>query len=468
MLRRSSIVLWAVALALVVVLFAAAFLAESGLVIVSGWGVACPGFDLYDEVGMVLQPLAMVPQPVIVLVGFGLWLLLVRTGSPRWGRAVGWLTGLGLTWGSLMTLGFAAVDLAVEAECARSWAPFFALDGFALWNACDVLAGVLILVAVRVPGTRRRGWISRTAAAAVAVLLLLSLQTGDAALGKATWPGDESCDRWHLGYGSRPVSRADREQAFVCVVRRETYVLPRALGDRTDSELVALGRNLCRASMRADPGEIERLRARTGVDVAGVGTTQALALLCPEVDAREQAERQRQDAENDAFNATAKERCATGPPRRPRIRPAVRGTAPVWSDFGAVTAVENEDWNGASLDKAFGNDLVGAVDGEVSVLTADEAMHVCVTVEGYGRRPPVERAGWEKVVEIGYTSPTGELSTWEDETFPDPLVKGPGRYRIRVHVRGSAAALEEDGDARQRFLVMVYPGESRGTVVLKK
>ncbi|MGW4469946.1 hypothetical protein ACWENQ_09755 [Nonomuraea sp. NPDC004354] len=466
MLRRSSIVLWAVALVLIVVREGAAFLAEPGLAIIAGQ--PCPGFDLHGEVGMALLPLAVVPQPVIVLTGFGLWLLLMRRRSPRWGRAVGWLTGFGLTWGSLMTLGFAAVDLAVDAECARSWAPFFALDGFALWNACDVLAGVLILVAVRVPRTRPRGRIARAAVAAASGLLLLALHNGDGVVGKVTQADAEGCGRWRLSYGDQPVSRADRERAFVCVARREEYVVPRTFAERPDAELVAFGRSLCRASMRADPGEIERLRARTGVDVAGFGTTQALALLCPEVDAREQAERQRQDAENDAFNATAKERCATGPPHRPRIRPAVRGTAPVWSDFGAVTAVENEDWNGASLDKAFGNDLVGAVDGEVSVLTADEAMHVCVTVEGYGRRPPVERAGWEKVVEIGYTSPTGELSTWEDETFPDPLVKGPGRYRIRVHVRGSAAALEEDGDARQRFLVMVYPGESRRTVVLKK
>lgn len=177
------------------------------------------------------------------------------------------------------------------------------------------------------------------------------------------------------------------------VTAHVTAIITRAVGagfrDLPDAELVAFGRRLCGASMRADPKELERLRGETGVTV-GIETTQALTLLCPEVD-------------------------------------------------------------------------------ELTILTADEAMHVCVTVEGYGTRPLVEREGWEKVVEIGYTSPKGERTHWAEAAadLPNPLVKGPGRYRVRVHMRGADAAMKDDGDARQRFLVMIFPGSSRRTEILR-
>jgi hypothetical protein len=51
--------------------------------------------------------------------------------------------------------------------------------------------------------------------------------------------------------------------------------------------------------------------------------------------------------------------------------------------------------------------------------------------------------------------------------YPDLAIHGAGRYRVRVHMRGAKAALADDGDARQAFLVTVYPGASRRIQVLR-
>ncbi|MFD1538769.1 hypothetical protein [Nonomuraea guangzhouensis] len=115
--------------------------------------------------------------------------------------------------------------------------------------------------------------------------------------------------------------------------------------------------------------------------------------------------------------------------------------------------------------------MVGATPGDLTILTADTDKHICVAVEAYNKRPPVEVEGWEKVVEVGYQSTTGEMVFTDDEgevveELPDLAIHGAGRYRVRVHMRGAKAALAEDGDARQAFLVIVYPGVSRRTQVL--
>jgi hypothetical protein len=126
----------------------------------------------------------------------------------------------------------------------------------------------------------------------------------------------------------------------------------------------------------------------------------------------------------------------------------------------------------SSLDRALVNKVVGAAPGDLTILTADTDTHVCVAVEAYEKRPPVEVEGWEKVVEVGYKSTDGEMVFLDEEGeveegLPDLAIHDAGRYRVRVHMRGAKAALADDGDARQAFLVIVYPGASKGTVVLR-
>jgi hypothetical protein len=121
--------------------------------------------------------------------------------------------------------------------------------------------------------------------------------------------------------------------------------------------------------------------------------------------------------------------------RRPPTRPSLQGRATVWVGASGMLTVLEDGWDDVyptALTRAFANKVVGATPGDLTILTADTDTHVCVAVEAYDKRPPVEVEG-----------------------------------RVRVHMRGAKAALADDGDARQAFLVIVYPGASERTMVLR-
>ena len=44
------------------------------------------------------------------------------------------------------------------------------------------------------------------------------------------------------------------------------------------------------------------------------------------------------------------------------------------------------------------------------IVSIHSDFHVCVTLETYTRRPPVETRGWDSVVEVGYANRSGEMS----------------------------------------------------------
>jgi hypothetical protein len=111
------------------------------------------------------------------------------------------------------------------------------------------------------------------------------------------------------------------------------------------------------------------------------------------------------------------------------------GSLLVWVGASGMLTVLEDGWDDVyptALTRAFANKVVGATPGDLTILTADTDTHVCVAVEAYDKRPPVEVEG-----------------------------------RVRVHMRGAKAALADDGDARQAFLVIVYPGASERTMVLR-
>ncbi|MEU4719453.1 hypothetical protein AB0G06_07450 [Nonomuraea dietziae] len=63
-------------------------------------------------------------------------------------------------------------------------------------------------------------------------------------------------------------------------------------------------------------------------------------------------------------------------------------------------------------------------------------------------------------METGYTS-RGEGLAFDDERTV-LTAEGPGRYRIRVHMR-----IHDDEDAGQDFLLMLFPGRAKGTIRLR-
>ncbi|MEU7883723.1 hypothetical protein [Microbispora bryophytorum] len=72
--------------------------------------------------------------------------------------------------------------------------------------------------------------------------------------------------------------------------------------------------------------------------------------------------------------------------------------------------------------------------------------------------------GWDRVVEIGYQSPTGHIGLMDpmvgESDLPDLALGRKGRYRVRVHYREP----EWEAGTPQHLLIMVCPGSGRGTV----
>jgi hypothetical protein len=95
---------------------------------------------------------------------------------------------------------------------------------------------------------------------------------------------------------------------------------------------------------------------------------------------------------------------------------------------------------------------------------------LCVTLETYARRPPVETKGWDHVVEVGYESPTGEIVLRDDlggAEFPDLSLNGrAGHYRIRVHYDWFTWKGVHEGG--QRLLIMAFPGKEDKPVTYRK
>ena len=238
--------------------------------------------------------------------------------------------------------------------------------------------------------------------------------------------------------------------------------------------LVKLGRGLCEVSSRNDSREMQTVMETRGFVVNTEENTTALGYLCPALNQRRFAEEEAQRKRELNVIATAERRCASLLDRRPPTQPSLRARATVWVGAAGMLNVLEDGWDDVyptALTRAFANKVVGATPGDLTILTADTDKHVCVAVEAYDKRPPVEVGGWEKVVEVGYQSTDGDMvftdEETEEEALPDLAIHGAGRYRVRVHMRGAKAALADDGDARQAFLVIVYPGASTRTLVLR-
>ncbi|MEV0349069.1 hypothetical protein AB0H88_25115 [Nonomuraea sp. NPDC050680] len=467
---RMSLTLWSIALTLVSIPYAISLFSSSTTeydIILGG----CSGFDLYMSADFLLSPLHLVPQPALVAVGFGVWALLVCKGYRRWGRAVGWATVIPLAAFGALAFVMAGLDVVAGEGCARTWGQMYE-PGMLAWQLYEVVTAVLIIVAVRVRRVRRpyRSPDVRAAAALAVVLLLVTVPRMDAPIGKVTAASSPVCEPWETArYVPVQPSAGQRELAFLCLVRQDGEQ-PGQFTDVPDDRVVAIGRRLCEAVLRDGAPDRRAEEGPLGTYLRNYETVEALAYLCPEVEQRQdqQAERQ-QDAEV-AFIEKARARCAKVPGHRPSIRASWTDRATLWSEAGSINAYEDDpDDDFPALDNAFTNGLVGTAPGQLTILTADEAMHVCVTGEAYRRRPPVELKGWERVVEVGYRSGNGDLTLTGDDggDLENLAVNGPGRYRVRVHMRGAKAALKREGDARQEFLIMVYPGKSERTALLK-
>jgi hypothetical protein len=168
--------------------------------------------------------------------------------------------------------------------------------------------------------------------------------------------------------------------------------------------------------------------------------------------------------------------CDATPRHRPRIKPAraIRVKEPQWTDYGVLEAYgEPEDDYDLTdmdlLDKAQDNGLVATRPGHLMVLTHSD-FDLCVTLETYTRRPPVETKGWDHVVEVGYSKAGDSIVLGDDLSgtgLPDIALDGyDGPYRIRVHYAWFPWKGEQH--AGQRLLIMAFPGKGDKVVTYRK
>ncbi|MEV4111205.1 hypothetical protein [Nonomuraea sp. NPDC049695] len=320
----------------------------------------------------------------------------------------------------------------------------FALAGSAL---------ILFLLYAAVPARRRPHYLLAVAVA------LCAIPAADLARGPVTTA--KECDR----YGEDGELAGPR--AFVCAVR-DSRLLDLA-ATTPDQVLLAHGRRLCAVYTRNDPKELAHLRLDTR------SLTWTLAGICPSADAAAKALRAAQDREFAESQAEERRKCDAAPRHRPLIKPAKSTVLkePEWPEIGWEMYEETEDGadpaDDGVFDRSLDNGLVAAGPSHLVVMT-DPDYHVCVALETYARRPPVETKGWEHVVEVGYESPSGQLVLSDGlggGRLPDLSLHGrKGHYRIRVHYAWLPGKGEEDGT--QRLLIMAYPAPGDKVITYRK
>ncbi|MFB4293364.1 hypothetical protein ACBI99_37395 [Nonomuraea sp. ATR24] len=393
----------------------------------------CPGADLRWEVPDRVWPLVeRVPllwynaAPLIVA-AFGAHWLTTRLGRPRIGRVLARVTAVVtlLLYGhGLIAFG---VDMAIDRQCLEMWGGVEGARFFLRNDVAPTIAALCVLVAARGPRLRTRRmvrsrWFRRGVAGATALGALAFLPAADLTPGPITTGGCES------GTG-----------AYLCGLRQDGRFTK--VGDHL---ALAYGRQRC-AAFRGEPTE-----------------AYAIAPICPPA---ADVLRRAQAADQAAWEAeeAAEQAVCDRARHRPRIRPVRVAHDRMLTDYGVMEAVETEDaLDDDLLNRAQDDGLVAARRGHLLITTHSDYTN-CLTGEAYDRRPPVETKGWDRVVELGYESPTGVLELVEamsGEGLPNLAVRGAGRYRVRVHYR------EPDWEAwtPQHVLVMVYPGRSERVI----
>ncbi|MEU7743440.1 hypothetical protein [Nonomuraea sp. NPDC049158] len=331
-----------------------------------------------------------------------------------------------------------------------------------LWYGLALTASALILTFLYAapPAHRSRRHVLVAGIASAAALCLLP--TADQARGPATTA--KECDPPPLWEQERPEPppKLTAEQQFVCALRKEGTGLARFAATTPDQVVLAYGRRLCDLHTRNDPHE----PARWKIDRRAL--TYPLAGICPSAAAVVNAERAKQDREIAEMRAEAQRMCDATPRHHPRIKPAtaIRIKEPQMTDYGVLETYEGEE-EGPNLEP--GNGLVSSGPGTLAVITSPD-FDLCVTVETYPRRPPVETKGWDTVVEVGYHSPSGEIVLSDGLSgteLPDLSLNGrAGHYRIRVHYAWFPWNGEDQGG--QRLLIMAYPAPGDKEVVYRK
>ncbi|MEV0199113.1 hypothetical protein [Nonomuraea sp. NPDC050691] len=321
-----------------------------------------------------------------------------------------------------------------------------------LWFGLALAASALVLAALYgtapVRRSRRRAVLTVLATA----VTLFFVPAADQQRGTFTTAGDcAPPDPWDWDHEKPPPPTGTR--AFLCEVRTGETLAYRATA--SDQVLLAHGRRLCGVYTRRDPAELARVRTMEKLGTADLESL--LGDICPAAAAVVAAEVAAEDREIEERQAEERRKCAATPRHRPLIKPAKVPVLkdPVWPELGLemIDELSGEE-TGAETTRG----MVSSSPGYLSLYLSSE-FHVCVTLETYTRRPPLETKGWDEVVEAGYLNTSGEMTLMDGLagiTLPDLSLGGrKGHYRVRVHFAWFPWKGEKLGI--QRLLVMAYP-----------
>ncbi|NRQ31562.1 hypothetical protein HII36_06855 [Nonomuraea sp. NN258] len=375
------------------------------------------------------------------LTGLGavVWWVTVLVGQRRDGR---WSRGtLRFGWVALaLTVALPVVD--VIQDGGMTYALISALNVFnTIWPARSAheLAG---------PGAPEGRGRRAIAAVVTAVLLLGVVQAEE--LARITFTGRA---------GSCP---QEGERAFVCQVRQDSDATsPGLLENVPDQRILVAGQVACAVR------EHER-QPLDGWDLSG-----ALHLLCPDVIAAEEADRQRAaDRQADqARRSQADQRAELTARCRdpwPRVRAARQDTLALFGDGISYYVFDDrasyEEGEHADVHAAFDDGLVHA-EGTSAVVLTDEFSPICLTIKAFTAAPPLRLTGWQRVAEAGVLSRSGRLfvSGEDGEIVSVNLAaRGSGRYRLRIYVREMTGP-DENGPYEEHLLV-AFPGRAEQVI----
>ncbi|MEV5831081.1 hypothetical protein AB0L25_36500 [Spirillospora sp. NPDC052242] len=393
----------------------------------------------------------------IVLPAFVVWLVTRR-------RAVGWTAVALLAPVLLAEPALFGYDVTRWGQtCVERWYPFGA--GQVFWQVYGLVPLALVLAATYRPGTN----VARTAAALLVTAPLLTA-TGDRDR-PVPLSSPEACKRAEQPFRSPDEVRVqavadmperERKLAYLCAMRDYNTRFPgskplsTSTDGRSDTFLLNEGRRACEEQV---PSHYTWQPA-----------LQQYVYLCPDVAAvrlqkqkraqvKAAEEYEREQAKVEAF-------CERKTPDA-EIRPVREYTDVLMG--GLMRAYHLGEFpDGTSYDGSMPDELVVSEGGMATVTTGTED-GVCLTVRAYRAEPPPDLDGWERVVEVGFDSPDGRTVITQPDGppgLPPVTVAGPGRYRLRLHVSGRGEPDSWPLPA-QRHLLVVYPGESRKTEVLK-
>ncbi|GIH80318.1 hypothetical protein [Planobispora longispora] len=417
------------------------------------------GYEILEVVSAI--PLFWFGSLPFVLVSFAAWLIGNLRGRPRIGRIVTWtavaVVGLVTFPPLLPTLVDAVLDAARSTNCLEMWGgPAILSSTFG--QALAVFACLmLMLCAVRRPRARRSA-VARVALSLLMVPSLLFLPVSDTVPGLIS--GFEIC---HDADGS-PIEDLKGEARFLCEIRggpMGEYGGLSEFADMPDEQVLAYGRHLCAAVARAGRDAYDSSAYEEAGLEYSVNLAQSLEAICPEAVAIREVREGKERLAEERERAALEDICAAYPRHRPLIRPVRRATGTVETDYNALVALEEDEFELIESPPLWVESLVGAEPGVLQVTVAEEFATVCVTAEVYDRRPPLERRGWDEVKEISYRSTRGRLTFvdfYGGRRLIDLTVAGRGDYRVRVHSRGGED-LREGG--LEQFLVMIYPSKRR-------